>query len=100
MSKYYKPTATMDARAVIEKHLAFGEYMKGLREAKGWTQRELAELVGVTDNHISDIENAKRKMGPERYRQFAAVFGIDRAEFGKVILQHYDPLTYDLIFGS
>jgi transcriptional regulator with XRE-family HTH domain len=80
--------------------LDFGFYVRGLRAASGWTQEELAKLVGVTDNHISDIENGNRKLSPERYAQFADVFGIDRADFGKMILQHYDPLTYELIFGS
>lgn len=100
MSKYYKPTANLDAKAVKLSMLEFGAYMRSLREANGWTQEALAMLTGVTDNHISDIENGNRKISPERYAQFAEVFGLERVEFGKRILKHYDPLTYELIFGS
>ncbi len=78
--------------------LELGAYMRQLREARGLTQRQLAGLVGVTDNHISDIENGVRKMSPERYEQFAKQLGVDRSEFGKRILLHYDPFTYKMLY--
>lgn len=111
MSTFYKPTMgrgfSMDKSGKVltndivkRLQLELGAYMRTLREAKGLTQRQLAAQVGVTDNHISDIENGVRKMSPERYGQFASVLGVDKVEFGKRILLHYDPFTYQLLFGG
>jgi len=80
--------------------LELGAYLKELREATGMTQKQVSQIVGTTDNHISDIENGIRKISPERYEQFAKVYGVDRVEFGKRILLHYDPFTYKLLFGG
>lgn len=111
MGTYYKPTMgrgySLDTSGrkllndtIKRLQLELGAYMRQLREAKGLTQRQLAAQVGVTDNHISDIENGVRKMSPERYVQFAKVLGVERPEFGKRILLHYDPFTYELLFGG
>ena len=80
--------------------LDLGGYIRIMRVKQGLTQRGLAAKVGVTDNHVSDIENGIRKISPERYRQFAEALGQDRAEFGKRVLLHYDPFTYREIFGG
>ena len=111
MSRYYKPTMgrghTVDTKGrvlsndiVKRLQLELGAYLKELREATGMTQKQVSQIVGTTDNHISDIENGIRKISPERYEQFAKVYGVDRVEFGKRILLHYDPFTYKLLFGG
>ena len=33
--------------------------VKQLREAQGWSQRDLAQRVGCSGAHVSDIENGK-----------------------------------------
>lgn len=38
---------------------AFAERLRYLRKARGFTQEELAELVGVAPRHISFIETAR-----------------------------------------
>lgn len=35
--------------------------VKAFREAKGWTQEQLAEVIGYSSGHISKIENGCRK---------------------------------------
>lgn len=35
-----------------------GRNIRRCRKAKGWKQKTLAEKVGLTDQHISHIENA------------------------------------------
>jgi transcriptional regulator with XRE-family HTH domain len=111
VSRYYKPQMgrghTKDAKGrvlsndiVKRLQLELGAYLKELREATGMTQKQVSQIVGTTDNHISDIENGIRKISPERYEQFAKVYGVDRVEFGKRILLHYDPFTYKLLFGG
>ena len=39
--------------------------LKARRRERGLTQRELARLVGVTQNYIPAIENGSRNPGPE-----------------------------------
>ena len=40
-----------------------GRNVRNYRMKKGLNQRELAELVNVSDQHISHIENAHTKLG-------------------------------------
>jgi transcriptional regulator with XRE-family HTH domain len=41
--------------------MTFGEYIKNLRMEKGWSQRELASKVGITNAAISRLESSERK---------------------------------------
>jgi HTH-type transcriptional regulator, competence development regulator len=41
--------------------MTFGEYIKNLRIEKGWSQRELASKIGITNAAISRLESSKRK---------------------------------------
>lgn len=84
----------------IEAKLEFGSYVKELREAKGLTQRQLAALVGVIDNHVSDVENGVREISPERYEKFADVLGVPHCIFAVRILRHYCPFMHKMLFGN
>jgi transcriptional regulator with XRE-family HTH domain len=55
--------------------------IKQLREAKGMSQKALAERVKVTDAYIAMIETGKRK-NPSLpvLRRLAKVLGVDLAE--------------------
>ena len=58
-----------------------GRMIKQLREAKGMSQKALAERVKVTDAYIAMIETGKRK-NPSLpvLRRLAKVLGVDLAE--------------------
>ena len=43
------------------KDTAFGNFLRSLREAQGWTQRQLGEQLGVTDKAVSKWENGGAK---------------------------------------
>ena len=43
------------------KDTAFGNFLRSLREAQGWTQRQLGEQLGVTDKAVSKWENGSAK---------------------------------------
>jgi transcriptional regulator with XRE-family HTH domain len=45
----------------MKKNPEFGNTIRRRREAFGYTQRELAKLVGVKAAHIAYLENAKRQ---------------------------------------
>ena len=44
--------------------MTLGLRVSRLRQEKGWTQKELASKIGITQNHVSRIE--KDKMQPRR----------------------------------
>ena len=40
-----------------------GKCIQQLRQAKGYTQQELAEIVGISSNFLSDVERGKNAVG-------------------------------------
>jgi len=48
-----------------------GVVLAGARGREGLTQRRLAELTGIPQRHISEMENNKRPIGKERAKKFA-----------------------------
>lgn len=64
-----------------------GDNLIHLRETKGWTQRELAEKVGVHRVHISRIENGRLLPSIELLFMLADVFGVPADSFRKISLK-------------
>lgn len=90
----HRGTTSMQFKAVQ------GDYIRELREAKGMTQVELANAVGLRwATHISAIENGRSAVSPERYVEFAEALGVDLREFGKKMLEFNAPYTYALLFA-
>jgi transcriptional regulator with XRE-family HTH domain len=78
-----------------------GRWLKELREARGVTQRQLAELVGVDYyTFISQLEVGRGRIPPDRYERWAHALGQEPAAFVKHLLRFYDPETYRLLFGG
>jgi transcriptional regulator with XRE-family HTH domain len=57
-----------------------GDRIKRERLARGWTQRQLAEAVGVGVPHISKVEANRENPGDDLLERLAKVFKIDAAE--------------------
>jgi transcriptional regulator with XRE-family HTH domain len=78
-----------------------GQWLKSLREAKGLSQRKLADLIG-TDYYtfISQLETGRGRIPPDRYRVWAEALGVDQREFVKNVLKFYDPITFEILFGN
>ena len=59
--------------AVEEVFPAFhiGHSLRGLRSREGFTQKQLAEMIEVKPNHISEMENGKRTIGKEMAKRSA-----------------------------
>jgi transcriptional regulator with XRE-family HTH domain len=93
-----KDGRTLANDTVRQLSMQFGMWLREQRLKRGLTQKQLAEMVGTTDNHISDIENGIRKMSPERYPQFAKILGVPREEFIKRVLFAYDPFSYRMLW--
>jgi HTH-type transcriptional regulator/antitoxin HigA len=54
-----------------------GEFMKEELEARGWSQADLAEMLGWQPSLVSEIVAGKRAITPELARGLAAAFGTD-----------------------
>lgn len=54
-----------------------GEFLKEELEARGWTQADLAEILGRPPRLISEIISGKRAISPETAQGLGAAFGVD-----------------------
>ncbi len=54
-----------------------GEFLKDELEARGWSQADLAEILGRPPRLISEIISAKRAISPETAQGLGAAFGVD-----------------------
>ena len=50
-----------------------------LREAHGWSQRDLARKIGLPRSYVSKIERAKNEPSAENVERFARAFQIPTA---------------------
>jgi DNA-binding XRE family transcriptional regulator len=51
--------------------------LRGARKRENLTQQALAQIVGVNQTHISEMENRKRPIGREMAKRLAAVLNVD-----------------------
>jgi DNA-binding XRE family transcriptional regulator len=58
-----------------------GVAIRGARGKEGLTQKQLAELTGIAQHHISEMENGKRPIGKETARKLASALNIDYRVF-------------------
>ena len=61
--------------------LSFGQYIKEHRDNKGYTQHELADLIGVTPKSISFIERGENFPSPDNMFELARVLDMSLDEF-------------------
>lgn len=78
-----------------------GRWLKEMREAAGLSQRQLAAKVGADYyTFISQLETGRGRLPPDRYVDWARALGIPEKAFVREILRFYDPITYEILFGS
>ncbi|WP_328547549.1 helix-turn-helix transcriptional regulator [Streptomyces platensis] len=56
---------------------AFGARLRSSREARGWTQDDLAELMGYSSTHVSAVETARKPPTLRFSRSADRVFGTE-----------------------
>lgn len=49
----------------------FGRRLRAAREARGWTQEELAAEVGVDRTYVGSVERGERNLGLYNINRFA-----------------------------
>jgi len=50
--------------------------IRAYRTREGLTQKQLADLTGIPQRHLSEIENGKRSIGKERARKLATALNV------------------------
>jgi transcriptional regulator with XRE-family HTH domain len=76
-----------------------GQWLRELRQRRGLSQRELAEMVGAGNyTFISQLEHGRGRIPPDRYLPWAGALGVEPSEFVRGLLYYYDPVTYNIIF--
>lgn len=78
-----------------------GQWLQKEREKLKLSQRDLAKLLDVQYyTFVSQIENGRGRIPPERYQSWASALGMDPKEFVKEVLRYYEPSTYEILFDS
>lgn len=74
-AKQKKERDSIPWREVFKEEIAkYGEgglVLRGFRIREDMTQKQLAELIGVSPHHISEMENNKRPIGKEMAKRLA-----------------------------
>jgi transcriptional regulator with XRE-family HTH domain len=90
-----------NASDVLELRRAAGRWLKERREARGLSQRQLADKVGADFyTFISQLETGRGRVPPDKYRAWAEALAIDARDFVIALLPYYDPVTYEILFPS
>ncbi len=85
-----KPLGFVDTSDVVPWRDAYPEYseaqligkaMAGARYREGMTQTQLAELTGIPQRHISEMENGKRPIGKEMAKRLGKALNIGYKTF-------------------
>jgi transcriptional regulator with XRE-family HTH domain len=65
--------------------------LRSQRDARGWTQRELAKRLGVTQNYIPALELGNRNPGPDLRQKLMDLFEADFEDIFTVVM--VNPIT-------
>jgi transcriptional regulator with XRE-family HTH domain len=78
-----------------------GRWLKELRERAHLSQRQLATAVGAEYyTFVSQLETGRGRIPPDRYVVWAKALNMSPRDFVKQLMRYYDPVTFDLLFGS
>lgn len=77
-----------------------GHWLRGLREASGMTQADLAERVGLRYyTFVSQVENGLGRVPIELQHAWAEALGVEPSEFARELLRCYEPELFRLLFA-
>ncbi len=67
--------------------LTFGKLLRSIRLGEGLTLKKFSKSLDISIQHLSDIENDRRLISPERAAKFAISLGYSKAQFVEIIMQ-------------
>ena len=78
-----------------------GLWLKDLREHAGLTQKQMAAKLGLDYyTFISQLETGRGRIPPDRYLEWADIFGQNPKQFVQDVLRFYDPATHAILFNE
>lgn len=78
-----------------------GLWLRELREQANLSQRDLAREVNIGYyTFISQLENGRGRLPPDRYEMWAKALKVDPKEFTRELMRYYDPITHRILFGD
>lgn len=86
---------------VRDLRVAGGMWLKELREKASLSQRDLAREVNIGYyTFISQLENGRGRLPPDRYETWAKALKVDPRDFTRELMRYYDPITHRILFGE
>jgi transcriptional regulator with XRE-family HTH domain len=67
--------------------LTFGGLIEAMRQAEEMSQVEFAQKLGISKQHLCDIEKRRKFVSPERAAKFAKTLGHSERSFVALALQ-------------
>lgn len=61
-------------------HVALGQTIRELRDAKGWSQERLAEEAGMDRTYVSGVERGERNVSYTNLLRISATLGLRLSE--------------------
>ena len=93
-------SAYEEAKIALRRREA-GVWLRQIREARGFTQRQLAERVGIEFyTFVSQIESGRGRIPADRYKKWADALEVNPKYFAKKMLHLYEPAIYQILFDS
>ena len=95
-----RETSVLEQARTPDRHLKAlhhdaGRWLKELRMARGLSQRELAEKVGVDYyTFIAQLESGLGRIEPDHYCIWADALGMAPLKFVLKLMRYYEPGTY------
>lgn len=68
--------------------LTFGGHLAAIRKREEMTLDAFAKLLGVSRQHLCDIEKGRRRVSPERAAKWARVLGYSETTMVQLALQY------------
>lgn len=60
--------------------IAFGERLRKLRKGRGWTQDQMADILGLDRSYLADVERGKRNISILNLKVIADGFEISMSQ--------------------
>ena len=91
----------MEREELLRHRREGGLWLREMREKAGLSQRELAAAVGADYySFVSQLESGKGRVPVAQVELWARALKVPRSVFARGLLKHYDPITYDMLFGD
>lgn len=77
--------ATLDA--ITGDHLTLGQAIKSIRLSEGYKQGEFARKLHLTQSYLSDLENGRKDISPQKAAELAQILDYSQKQFIRLALQ-------------